>query len=72
MNFLLCNRCNKKSEDNILNFNSTEILLKNNHNFINNSIIKKIDSIDQFPNLNIGENIVTSINNLNNVEEEKE
>ena len=72
MNFLLCNRCNKKSEDNILNFNSTEILLKNNNNLINNNIIKKIDSIDQFQNLNIGENIVTSISNLKNVEEEKE
>ena len=71
MNFF-CNRCNKKSEDNILNFNSTEILLKNSNNLINNNIIKKIDSIDQFQNLNIGENIATSINNLNNVEEEKE
>ena len=78
MNFFLCNRCNKKSEDNILNFNSTEILLKNNNqNLINNSIIKKIDSIDQFPNdqfpnLNIGENIQTSMNNLNNLEGEND
>lgn len=72
MNFLLCNRCNKKSEDNILNYNSTEILLKNNQNIFNSSIIKKIESIDQFPNLNIGDNMVTSINNLNNVEEEKD
>ena len=73
MNFFLCNRCNKKSEDNILNFNSTEILLNNNkQNIINNNIIKKIDSIDDFPNLNIGENIQTSLNDLNNFEEEKD
>ena len=74
MNFFLCNRCNKKSEDNILNFNSTEMLLKNNRkNIINNNVIEKMDSIDQFPNINIGENIHTSINNnINNLEEEKE
>ena len=74
MNFFLCNRCNKKSEDNILNFNSTEMLLKNNRqNLINNNVIEKMDSIDQFPNINIGENIHTSINNnINNLEEEKE
>ena len=74
MNFFLCNRCNKKSEDNILNFNSTEILLKNNRqNLINNNVIEKMDSIDQFPNINIGDNMHTSINNnINNLEEEKE
>lgn len=72
MNFF-CNRCNKKSEDNILNFNSTEILLKNTkHNFINNNILKEIETIEQFQNLNIGENITTSLNNLNNLEEEQE
>ena len=73
MNFFLCNRCNKKSEDNILNFNSAEILLKNKQNLINNNIIKKIESIDYSPNLNIEENnnIHTSINNINNLEEEE-
>ena len=72
MNFF-CNRCNKKSEDNILNFNSTEILLKNTkHNLINNNILKEIETIEQFQNLNIGENITTSLNNLNNLEEEQE
>ena len=72
MNFF-CNRCNKKSEDNILNFNSTEILLKNTkNNLINNNIIKEIETIEQFQNLNIGENITTSLNNLNNLEEEQE
>lgn len=72
MNFFLCNRCNKKSEDNILNFNSAEILLKNNQNLINNNIIKKIESKDHCPNIYIEENnIHTSINNLNNLEEEE-
>jgi hypothetical protein len=72
MNFF-CNRCNKKSEDNILNFNSTKILLKNTkHNLINNNILKEIETIEQFQNLNIGENITTSLNNLNNLEEEQE
>jgi len=70
---LFCNRCNKKSEDNILNFNSTEILLKNTkQNLINNNILKEIETIEQFQNLNIGENITTSLNNLNNLEEEQE
>ena len=73
MNFLWCNRCNKKSEDNILNFNSTENFAKNKRQFINNkNIIKKIDSKPQFPNINISENIQSSINNINNLEEEKE
>ena len=73
MNFLWCNRCNKKSEDNILNFNSTENFAKNNRQIINNKhIIKKIDSKTQFPNINISENIQSSINNINNLEEEKE
>ena len=72
MNFF-CNRCNKKSEDNILNFNSTEILLKNTKkNLINNNILKDIETIEQFQNLNIGENITSSLNNLNNLEEEQE
>ena len=72
MNFFLCNRYNKKSEDNTLNFNSAEILLKNSQNLINNNIIKKIESVDHCPNINIEENnIHTSINNLNNLEEEE-
>ena len=71
MNFFICSRCNKKSEDNILNFNYNEILLKNNsQNLINNNIINKIDSIDQYPNINIEDNIQTSINNFNNLEEQ--
>ena len=71
MNFLLCNRCNKKSEDNLLNFNNSEISLKNkNQNIINNNIINQIETIEQFQNLNIGENIACSINNLNNLEDD--
>ena len=76
MNFFLCNRCNKRSEDNLLNINSTEILLNSNpHNIINTNNINKIDSIEQteqFPNINIGENIQTSINNVNNLEKDQE
>ena len=76
MNFFLCNRCNKRSEDNLLNINSTEILLNSNpHNLINANNINKIDSIEQaeqFPNINIGENIQTSINNVNNLEKDQE
>lgn len=70
MNFLFCNRCNKKSEDNILNFNSTEILLNNSKPNIMGSSSKKIESIDEFQNY--GENIITSLNNLHNAEEDKE
>ena len=76
MNFLLCNRCNKRSEDNLLNINSTEILLNSKpHNAIINHNINKIDSIEQteqFPHINIGENIQTSINNVNNLEKDQE
>jgi hypothetical protein len=70
MNFLFCNRCNKKSEDNILNFNSTEILLKSNKPNLMSNSVKKIESIDEFQNY--GEKIFTSLNNLNNIEKEKE
>ena len=73
MNFFLCNRCNKKSEDNLLNINSTEILLNNNRpSIINNNIMNKLDSIEPFPNINIGENIQTSINNVNDLEKEND
>ena len=70
MNFLFCNRCNKKSEDNILNFNSTEILLKSNKPNLMSNSVKKIESIDEFQNY--GENIITSLNNINNIEKEEE
>ena len=71
MNFLFCNRCNKKSEDNITNFNTSELLPKNNkQNLINSNIINNIEKIEKFQNLNIGEKITTSLNNLNNLEED--
>ena len=73
MNFLLCNKCNKKSEDNILNFNTTEILVSNNKSgFINSNIMNQIETIEQFQNLNIGDNITTSVNNLNNLDDKSE
>ena len=67
MNFFLCNRCTKKSDDNILNHTSSEILLRSNKNLINNSIIEKNDPFYQPPNMNMDEN-TNETNHINDLE----
>ena len=36
MNFFLCNRCNKNSDENIFNFNHEEIILKDSNHYYTN------------------------------------
>ena len=58
MNFFLCNRCNKNSDENIFKFNNDEINLKDKyHNFTNidnnYNMICKTNTSEKFPDLNI-------------------
>ena len=68
MTFLLCNRCNKKSDDNIVNLNSSEIIIDNKKpNYTNTDTFNMINQAatnEKFlplDDLNI---------NINNLEEE--
>ena len=58
MNFFLCNRCNKNSDENIFNFNHEEINLKETNHYYTNidnnyNMICPTNTSEKFPDINI-------------------
>ena len=58
MNFFLCNRCNKNSDENIFNFNHEEIILKDSNHYYTNidnnfNMICQTNTSEKFPDINI-------------------
>ena len=70
MTFLLCNRCNKKSDDNIANVNSSEIILDNKKpkytNTDNFNVINQAATNEKF----VPDDINININNLEEDDDE--
>ena len=80
MNFLLCNRCKKRSEDNILNLNNNnypDLSQKRNHNYsketnIDNNIINQADTSEKFQPMDYLKNSEDINMNIKDLEEDSD